>query len=246
MNMSDFATLLVVDASFFLLAACSLLTWLLILYKGFGYWRLASENRRFTALFWSTAERDPAGTLGSQSHTSAGSKARVAHAGFAALSGAATAQTSATTAQLAAWDRHELLERFLNQQIQRERRALESGLTLLASIANTAPFIGLFGTVFGIIHALHAVAVGSASGIEGIAGPVGQALSATGIGIAVAIPAVLAYNLFVRRVRVTIADLEDYATELVNLAQRNGFHVGLNTAVAATTAMPGAQAEVRS
>jgi biopolymer transport protein ExbB len=244
MNMSDFATRIIVDASLCLLAACSLLTWLLILYKGIAYWRLASENRRFTAIFWSAAERDPSGTPGSQSHASQGAKARVARAGFTALSGTAPAEPSAANTDCVAWDRQELLERFLNQQIQRERRALESGLTLLASIANTAPFIGLFGTVFGIIHALHALAVGSASGIEGIAGPVGQALTATGIGIAVAIPAVLAYNLFVRRVRVTIADLEDYATDLVNLAQRNGFRAGSSRAADFTTLQQHDQAEV--
>ena len=223
MNMSDFATRLIVDASLCLLAACSLLTWWLILYKGCAYWHLASENRRFTALFWSAAERDPSGMPGSPSHASECPKARVARAGFAAWSGTTPVETAVANAEFVAWDRHELLDRFLNQQIQRERRALERGLTLLASIASTAPFIGLFGTVFGIIHALHAVAVGSASGIEGVAGPVGQALTATGIGIAVAIPAALAYNLFVRRVHISIADLEDYAADLVNVAQRNGF-----------------------
>lgn len=224
MNMSDFAIQLIVNASLGMLAACSLLTWLLILYKGCAYWRVASENRRFTALFWSAAERDPTGMPSSPSHASECPKARVARAGFSAWSGIApTEQTTTTTTEMQAWDRHELLDRYLNQQIQREKRALERGLTLLASVASTAPFIGLFGTVFGIIHALHAVAVGSASGIEGVAGPVGQALTATGIGIAVAIPAALAYNLFVRRVHLSIADLEDYAADLVNVAQRNGF-----------------------
>lgn len=229
MNLSDFTTRLIADASLCLLAACSLLTWLLILYKGCGYRRLACGNRRFTARFWSAAEQDPSGMPGHPSHAVECSKARVARAGFTALSGAHPAETTAANADVMAWDRHELLERLLNQQIQRERRALESGLTVLASIASTAPFIGLSGTVFGIIHALHAVAAGSARGIEGVAGPVGQALTATGIGIAVAIPAALAYNLFVRRVRVSIADLEDYATDLVSVAQRNGFRVAPST-----------------
>jgi biopolymer transport protein ExbB len=129
-------------------------------------------------------------------------------------------------------------------RIQRERRALENGLTLLASIANIAPFIGLFGTVFGIIHALHAVASGASGGIEGVAGPVGQALVATGIGIAVAIPAVIAYNLLLRRQRVTIADLEDYAADLVNLAQRNGFRIKSVIPAPASSAMPSPEQEV--
>jgi biopolymer transport protein ExbB len=129
------------------------------------------------------------------------------------------------TAAIAAWDRREVLERYLGQQIQRERHALEQGLTVLASIANVAPFVGLFGTVFGIIHTLQAITAATSSGAEMVAGPIGQALVATGIGIGVAIPAVVAYNVFLRRVNVTLAGLDDYAINLVNLAQRSGFRI---------------------
>jgi biopolymer transport protein ExbB len=243
--MSDFATLYIVDGALFVLAAFSVLTWILILHKAYVHWRLASENRRFTAFFWKTAERDPTGALGGQLHAASGSKARVARAGFAALSSAAPVDADSRT-EFATWDRQEVLERFLGQQIQRERRGLERGLTLLASIANVAPFVGLFGTVFGIIHALHALAAGTTGGVEAIAGPVGQALVATGVGIAVAIPAVLAYNLFLRRLRVTVADLDDYATDLVNLARCNGFRISFAADALVSTSLPSHTGEVRA
>jgi len=243
--MTDFSTLYIVDGALFVLAAFSVLTWILILHKAYVHWRLASENRRFTAFFWKAAELDPSGALGGQLHAASSSKARVARAGLAALSSTAPVEANSRT-EFATWDRQEVLERLLAQQIQRERRGLERGLTLLASIANVAPFVGLFGTVFGIIHALHALAAGTTGGVEAIAGPVGQALVATGVGIAVAIPAVLAYNLFLRRLRVTVADLDDYATDLVNLARCNGFRIGLAADALVSTSLPSRTSEVRA
>ncbi|WP_043287341.1 MotA/TolQ/ExbB proton channel family protein [Paraburkholderia oxyphila] len=222
--MSDMLTHYIVDFALGLLATLSALSWILILSKAFTHWRAAARNRRFTEAFWSAARRDPAHALGKPQQADACARGRLARIAAETLAADAPC-CSGQQAEIARWDRHELLERSLNQQIQRERRTLEQGLTLLASIANVAPFVGLFGTVFGIIHALHAVASGPSTGIASIAEPVGQALVATGVGIAVAIPAVLAYNLYLRRVRVCAADLEDYATDLVNLAQRLGFRL---------------------
>ncbi|TKC87314.1 MotA/TolQ/ExbB proton channel family protein [Trinickia terrae] len=238
--MSDIATRYIVDFALGLLAMLSALSWALIVSKAFTHWRIAARNRRFTEAFWSAAQRDPARAFGNPQQASGCAKGRLARIAAETLSADAPI-ASGQQAELARWDRHELLERSFGQQIQRERRTLEQGLTLLASIANVAPFVGLFGTVFGIIHALHAVASGPSSGIAGIAEPVGQALVATGVGIAVAIPAVLAYNLYLRRVRVSTADLEDYAADLVNLAQRLGFSLRHSHAAPAGAASPARQ-----
>jgi len=105
--------------------------------------------------------------------------------------------------------------------------------SLSASIGNNAPFIGLFGTVFGIIHALQAIAHSGNASMDVVAGPIGEALVATGIGIAVAVPAVLAYNYFVRKVKTIGADLDDFATDFVSLNQKAGFQ--LPTAKKGTT-----------
>ena len=91
---------------------------------------------------------------------------------------------------------------------------LENGLTVLASVGSTAPFVGLFGTVWGVYHALVGIGLSDGVTINRIAGPVGEALIMTGLGLAVAIPAVLAYNTFVRNNRVFLSRLDAFAHDL--------------------------------
>jgi biopolymer transport protein ExbB len=114
----------------------------------------------------------------------------------------------------AAVDPGELITRTLRQEINRVSSKLETGLTLLASVGSTAPFIGLLGTVWGIYHALIAVSASGTVQIDKVAGPVGEALIMTALGLAVAIPAVLAYNAFTRVNRVTLAELDAFAHDL--------------------------------
>jgi biopolymer transport protein ExbB len=114
----------------------------------------------------------------------------------------------------AASDPGELITRTLRQEINRASARLESGLTVLASVGATAPFVGLFGTVWGIYHALMAVSAAGTVQIDKIAGPVGEALIMTALGLAVAIPSVLAYNAFTRVSRVTLAELDAFAHDL--------------------------------
>ncbi len=146
-----------------------------------------------------------------------GPAARVANTGFQTL---IEADEKTHQDLQNSWSRQDLLERHLSKQILTERRQLEKGSALLASIGNNAPFIGLFGTVFGIIHALQAIAHSGNASMDVVAGPIGEALVATGIGIAVAVPAVLAYNYFVRKVKTIGADLDDFATDFVSLNQK--------------------------
>jgi biopolymer transport protein ExbB len=126
------------------------------------------------------------------------------------------------------WDRHEQLQRNLAQQLKRERRTLDAGLAVLASIGSTAPFVGLFGTVWGIMSAMHDISKNGNASIDVVAGPIGEALIATGIGIAVAIPAVLAYNFFLRRLKSALGGYEDFAHDFLNLAQRATFRIERN------------------
>jgi len=102
----------------------------------------------------------------------------------------------------------------LREALGASQRRLESGLSWLASIGATAPFIGLFGTVWGIYHALIEIAASGQIQLAQIAGPVGEALVMTAAGLAVAIPAVLAYNAFLRLQRGTGARLEGFARDL--------------------------------
>jgi biopolymer transport protein ExbB len=108
----------------------------------------------------------------------------------------------------------EFVTRQLRAAIARATARLEWGQTLLASVGSTAPFIGLFGTVWGIYHALASIGNSGQATLDKVAGPVGEALIMTGLGLAVAIPAVLAYNAFTRQNRVVLAELDAFAHDL--------------------------------
>ena len=111
-------------------------------------------------------------------------------------------------------DAGEVLTRSLNNAIDQEMTRAEHGLTILASAGSAAPYIGLFGTVWGIYHALVQIGMSGQGTLDKVAGPVGEALIMTALGLAVAIPAVLAYNAFQRRNRMWLARLESFAHDL--------------------------------
>lgn len=108
----------------------------------------------------------------------------------------------------------EFLTRAMRRVIDEDTARLESGLTVLASVGSTAPFVGLFGTVWGVYHALVAIGMSGQGTLDKVAGPVGEALIMTALGLAVAIPAVLAYNAFVRSNRLVLSKLDGYAHDL--------------------------------
>lgn len=113
-----------------------------------------------------------------------------------------------------ALNRSEFIDRALRQAVTRESAKLENGLTWLATVGATAPFVGLLGTVWGIYHALIRIGASGQASIDAIAGPVGEALIMTAIGLFVAIPAVLAYNAFVRANRNTYSKFDTFAHDL--------------------------------
>lgn len=111
----------------------------------------------------------------------------------------------------------ELLTRTLRNGIDQEATRIENGLTIIASAGSAAPYIGLFGTVWGIYHALIQIGLSGQGTLDKVAGPVGEALIMTALGLAVAIPAVLAYNAFVRRNRLWMARLDAFAHDLFTI-----------------------------
>ena len=110
--------------------------------------------------------------------------------------------------------RSEFIDRALRQAVARESLRLEGGMTLLATVGSSAPFIGLLGTVWGIYHALIRIAASGNASMEAVAGPVGEALIMTAFGLFTAIPAVLAYNFFTRSNRLTYAKFDEFAHDL--------------------------------
>lgn len=219
--MIDTSSFPAVEATLWTLGAFSVVTWGLILIKAVQYARRGRANKIFSKEFWGAPHLQAAADI----KDNGSARARIAAAGFNALSGPAAAHEDLEHS----WDRHELLQRNLTQQLKRERRRLDAGLAVLASVGSTAPFVGLFGTVWGIMHAMKDISrIGNAS-IDVVADPIGEALIATGIGIAVAIPAVLAYNYFLRRLKAAHADDEDFAHDFLNLAQRATYRIERDT-----------------
>lgn len=111
--------------------------------------------------------------------------------------------------------RQAVAEQALLRQISQEKATAEKGVAVLGTLASISPFVGLFGTVWGIFHALVAVGSSGQAGLAQVATPVGEALIMTGLGLAVAIPAVLAYNICVRQNRTLAHELQNYSHELL-------------------------------
>ena len=127
----------------------------------------------------------------------------------------ALAGLKAKLAPLGFEQRKAVAEQALLRQISTEKANAEKGVSVLGTIASLAPFVGLFGTVCGIFHALVAVGKSGQAGLAQVATPVGEALIMTGLGLAVAIPAVLAYNVCVRFNRGLAHELQDHAHGLL-------------------------------
>ena len=212
--MSDTTTLFIVKGTFVLLIAASALTWAIVILKALQSWRLSKQTAVFFRNFRNFRQLPTSEHL-AQLH---GPLARVAQAG---LESWLTSDKDTGGGDVALDVRRDLLERRLSQQVQRERRGAESGLPVLASIGSSAPFVGLFGTVLGIVHALQRIGSAGSASLDVVAGPIGEALIATAIGIAVAVPAVLSYNFFLRRLKALSAELEDFGNTLVASAIRS-------------------------
>jgi biopolymer transport protein ExbB len=191
----------------YVLLVMSVGSWFVILWKAFAWWRVRSAARALES-FWQARSVDEAIA---RLKPVDGEQIFVPLAAGAA----ATAQTPAGTETLSAqMNRSEWLTRTLRQRINEAAARLESGLTFLASVGATAPFVGLFGTVWGIYRALIGIAATGTISLEKVAGPVGEALIMTAFGLAVAIPAVLAYNAFARVNRLVLAQLDGFAHDL--------------------------------
>ena len=203
----------IIDGTLYTLLAFSVATWTVILFKIWQFIKNSYYNRAFSKAFWDAAELEQAKALPAE--IARGPQARIAQQGFAWMD---ESQQFAGKSLKYRGVPAELLEHSLLVQMQREQHAMESGLTMLASIGSTAPFVGLFGTVLGIMHAMHEITASGSTSLNVVAGPIGDALVATAIGIAVAVPAVLAYNFFLRWVKQHRTGLENFVASFIHIA----------------------------
>ena len=202
---------LVTQAVALLLLAMSVASWVVILWKAWLLQRAGGDVARSTAAFWQ------AGDLG-EAQQRVGSFDREA----LVLPLISAAQAPAAGGLAAAGDRAQQLTRVLRDALHRVLDKLQFGQVLLATVGSTAPFVGLLGTVWGIYHALTGIASAGQITIDKVSGPVGEALIMTAAGLAVAIPAVLGYNIFGRRIGRIEADLEGFARDLRELLTHKG------------------------
>jgi biopolymer transport protein ExbB len=204
---------LIINGTLYTLLIFSVITWTLIFFKLWQFINNSRCNERFEQAFWNLPTLQQVKKLAPD--LAKGSQARLAYEGVTWLE---EHQRSAGTRLQHCGDSAELLEQTLRVQLQQEQHSMESGLTLLASIGSTAPFVGLFGTVLGIMHAMHEITASGSTSLDVVAGPIGDALVATAIGIAVAVPAVLGYNFFLRRVKIQRTRLENFVASFLSVA----------------------------
>ena len=188
----------------------SITSWYLILTRALRQMRARQHGDAVDA-FWAAPDLD-AGLKALQTHAPDSPFEALAQQGAAAAQHVRRhTQTNTLGGNL---DADEVITRALRKSIALSTAALESGLTALASIGSTAPFIGLFGTVWGIYHALVNISASGMATLDKVAGPVGEALIMPAFGLIVAIPAVLAYNTITRANRLELSELDAFAHDL--------------------------------
>ncbi len=195
-----------------LLLLLSVASWYLIVTKAVSNASARKRAETFLKKFWeANSLQDMQKTLSDSGDDNAFSD--LARQALAVKAG----NQSGVEKLLAAGGMSEYLTRVLRNGIDQESTKVEYGLTVLASAGSAAPFVGLFGTVWGIYHALVQIGMSGQGTLDKVAGPVGEALIMTAVGLAVAIPAVLAYNSFTRRNRLWLAKLDSFAHDLYAL-----------------------------
>lgn len=192
-----------------LLLGMSVASWVVILWKGWLLRRATRGVERAVKVFWDAADLEAA-----RQSLAGSDPIRLVSPLLAAAQ--SLAQVGAGTLA-AAGDRSQQLTRVLRDALHRILHRLQFGQVLLATVGSTAPFVGLLGTVWGIYHALTEIGADGRFRIEQVSGPVGEALVMTAAGLAVAIPAVLAYNVLGRQIGRIEAELEGFARDLREL-----------------------------
>jgi len=190
-------------------------SWYLILVKGAHVLRLRRRSAAFLAAFWEARNLEAVATRIRETGTTE-PFSHLLHHGFTALEQLDRMKqgNDGGSSLIDCGAPDEMLARALKRSIEEDKAQLEFGQTFLATGASAAPYVGLLGTVWGIYHALIAVGASGEASLDKVAGPVGEALIMTGMGLAVAIPAAVAYNAFARANRNTLSTLNSFAYDV--------------------------------
>ncbi|HTM07359.1 MAG TPA: protein TolQ [Verrucomicrobiae bacterium] len=212
-----------VQGVLYLLILFSVLSWGIIFYKSNQVRRAKRESEKFIEIFWDS--RNLASIHDASRDLKAGPVAQVFRAGYEELlrlprgkrEVLAAAEEPLTTELGGVDNVNRAMKRASNVEITK----LEKSLTFLGTTASATPFIGLFGTVWGIMNAFRGLSATHSSSIQAVAPGIAEALIATAAGLAAAIPALMAYNFFVQRIKEVAADMDNFSHEFLNIAERH-------------------------
>jgi len=208
---------IVVKVVMFLLLAVSFMSWMFIFQKWFSIRRAGSQTEKFEREFWSGKDLASLYQGAVNARHTIGSLERIFEAGFrefAKLRGQKTTDAS---------DMVDSARRAMKATFQREMDFLERHLAFLASTGSVSPYVGLFGTVRGIMHSFRGLANVQQATLAQVAQGIAEALVATAIGLFAAIPAVVAYNFFVSKIRVLDSEMTNFSNDFLNIVRRHFF-----------------------
>lgn len=197
----------------FILLLMSITTWTIVVIKYRQMKKDDKETQNFLDEFWVNQDWNVAQSVAQNANNHFSTVAKITFQEF-------NIYVSLLGQNKMSGNIRDYIEKPTRQAMQMIMREQEKGLSILASIGSTAPFVGLFGTVWGIVNALSTITASGQATIDIVAGPIGEALIATAIGIGVAIPSVVAYNYFLRRIKLLITDVENFSEDLIRLASR--------------------------
>lgn len=212
---------LVVKLVMLMLVGMSILSWFIVGSKWLRLRQADQQSATFLDVFWSKEEGNKWGperleSIYARVTAFQGSPlARVFHAGYVELAKITASDRGAMV------DDIENVERSLKRTMGREMTSLENQLSVLATTGSVGPFIGLFGTVWGIMNSFLSIGAERGATLDVVAPGIAEALIATAIGLVAAIPAVMAYNYFVRRIRVLESETESFAADYLNIVKRH-------------------------
>ena len=204
-----------------LLISFSIVSWYIIGYKALYLSRAQNESLRFLETFWQSKRMD---AIYQTSETLKRSPiSQVFRAGYIELTKLKSGKRDAPTDHDTALGEMENIERALRRAATSETTHLESMVPFLATTGSSAPFIGLFGTVWGIMNSFRNIGAKGSANLTTVAPGIAEALIATAIGLVAAIPAVMAYNYFLRKVRVLSSEMDSFSNDFLNIVKRHFF-----------------------
>ncbi len=211
----------VVKGVMILLAILSVICWYVIGYKWWYLRKARNESIRFLEIFWQSKRLDAIYQSAEEFVRSPISQ--VFKAGYIELSKLKSAETEEGQTMRTQLGGIENVERALRRAMTSEHTQLESQLPFLATVGSNAVFIGLFGTVWGIMVAFVNISAAGAAGLDVVAGPIAEALIVTAVGLVTAIPAGVAYNWFLSKIKVLNAEMDNFSNDFLNIVKRHFF-----------------------